>query len=107
MARITNLLKGIRIREQRHLVRRSDSRLRSSNCGDSTTASSKEANCVSAVQNDYNVILVEDAHSTFDRDSETAAQIIERHNKELGSLLANLKKMKDLPFVSPRREISI
>ena len=59
-----------------------------------------KANCVSAVQNDYNVILVEDAHSTFDRDSETAAQIIERHNKELGSLL-NLKKMKDLPFVSP------
>ena len=53
-----------------------------------------------AIKSEYNVTLVEDAHSTFDGDSETAAQMILRHNKELG-LLLTLKKMTDLSFVSP------
>ena len=59
-----------------------------------------QANCLSAVKHEYDVILVEDAHSTFDGDSETAEQMIRRHNKELGHLLT-LRKLKDLPFVSP------
>lgn len=59
-----------------------------------------KANCMGAIKSEYNVTLVEDAHSTFDGDSETAAQMILRHNKELG-LLLTLKKMTDLSFVSP------
>ena len=58
-----------------------------------------KANCLSAVKHEYDVTLVSDAHSTFDGDSETAEQVIQRHNAELGQLLT-LRKMADLPFVS-------
>ncbi|MFX0125978.1 MAG: isochorismatase family protein, partial [Candidatus Hodarchaeota archaeon] len=55
-----------------------------------------DTTCRRAVSLDYDVILVEDAHSTWDSDLLTAKQIINHHNSVLGGWFVSLKKTREL-----------
>lgn len=46
----------------------------------------------------YDVILVKDAHSTWDSSRFTAQQIIEHHNHILGGLFVTLKNEREINF---------
>lgn len=46
----------------------------------------------------YEVILVRDAHSTWDSGSLSAGQIIDHHNRVLGGWFVTLKDEKDVTF---------
>ena len=55
------------------------------------------ATCRRAFELGYEVILVQDAHSTYDSREFTASQIITRYNNELREKI-NLKEAKDITF---------
>lgn len=55
-----------------------------------------DATCRRAYSLDYNVILVGDAHSTFDSEVLNAQQIIAHHNHLLGNLFAKVMLTKDV-----------
>lgn len=46
----------------------------------------------------YKVTLVKDAHSSWDNDDLTAAQIISHHNRVLGDWFVTLKAVRDVQF---------
>jgi nicotinamidase-related amidase len=46
----------------------------------------------------YEVILVRDAHSTWDMGGMSASQIIDHHNNVLGGWFVTLKDEKDVSF---------
>lgn len=46
----------------------------------------------------YNVMLVKDAHRTWDSDTLSAKQIIDHHNEVLGNAFATLKETKEIQF---------
>ncbi|MHA2496055.1 MAG: cysteine hydrolase family protein [Candidatus Hodarchaeales archaeon] len=46
----------------------------------------------------YEVVLVEDSHSTWDSSDFTAEQIITHHNRVLGGWFATLTKERDIAF---------
>jgi nicotinamidase-related amidase len=50
-----------------------------------------------AAQLGYEVILVEDGHTTFDFEKMTAAEAISRYNAELGSILT-VTKSSEIEF---------
>ncbi|MFF2091838.1 cysteine hydrolase family protein [Paenibacillus sp. NPDC058174] len=56
-----------------------------------------EATCRGAVELGYTVTLVKDAHSTWDSGGNTASAIIDRCNKELGSIAA-VKTTEEISF---------
>jgi nicotinamidase-related amidase len=55
-----------------------------------------DTTCRRAFSLGYNVILVKDAHSTWDSPRFTAQQIIEHHNHVLGGLFATLKSEREI-----------
>lgn len=57
-----------------------------------------DTTCRSAFRLGYNTTLVRDGHSTYDSRIITAAQIIEHHNKVLGSWFAKLKTADEIVF---------
>ncbi|MDO3413279.1 cysteine hydrolase family protein [Saccharibacillus sp. CPCC 101409] len=57
------------------------------------------ATCRRAAELGYNPTLVGDGHSTFDESGETARQIIDRHNVELGDAGVRLKRAEEIEFV--------
>ncbi len=57
-----------------------------------------DTTCRRAVSLGYDVILVEDAHSTWDSPHFTAQQIIEHHNHVLGSWFTIMKNESDIEF---------
>ncbi|MFQ6126852.1 MAG: cysteine hydrolase family protein [Candidatus Heimdallarchaeota archaeon] len=57
-----------------------------------------DTTCRRAVSLGYDVILVEDAHSTWNSPHFTAQQIIEHHNHVLGSWFTTMKKESDIAF---------
>jgi nicotinamidase-related amidase len=57
-----------------------------------------DTTCRRACSLDYDVTLVEDAHSTWDRGSLTAAQIIAHHNALLCDWFATVKAERDITF---------
>ena len=57
-----------------------------------------DTTCRSAFSKNYNIILVSDAHSTWDKDDITSMQIINHHNGILGDWFAKLKKEEDILF---------
>jgi len=57
-----------------------------------------DTTCRRAFSLGYNVILVKDAHSTWDSSSLTAQQIIEHHNSVLGGWFATLKNEVEIEF---------
>ncbi len=57
-----------------------------------------DTTCRRACSLDYDVTLVEDAHSTWDRSPLTAAQIIAHHNALLGDWFATVKAERDIAF---------
>lgn len=57
-----------------------------------------DTNCRVARNLGYDVILVSDAHSTFDGPDVTAAQIIAHHNRILSSSTVVLQKAADILF---------
>jgi nicotinamidase-related amidase len=56
-----------------------------------------DATCRRAHELGYNVILVKDAHSTFDENGLTAAQIITQHNDALRDVI-NVEESNNLKF---------
>lgn len=57
-----------------------------------------DTTCRRAYSLGYEVILVRDAHSTWDSDRLSASQIIDHHNDVLGGWFATLKDGKDITF---------
>jgi len=57
-----------------------------------------DTTCRRAFSLGYDVILVGDAHSTWDSSSLTAQQIIEHHNSVLGGWFATLKNEREIEF---------
>jgi len=57
-----------------------------------------DTTCRRAFSLGYEVILVKDAHSTWDSSSLTAQQIIEHHNSVLGGWFATLKNEIEIEF---------
>jgi nicotinamidase-related amidase len=57
-----------------------------------------DTTCRQAYSLGYDVILVEDAHSTWSSDLLSASQIKEHHNRVLGGLFVTLRKVKDVSF---------
>ncbi|MFQ5758223.1 MAG: cysteine hydrolase family protein [Candidatus Bathyarchaeia archaeon] len=57
-----------------------------------------DTTCRRAFSLGYDVILVKDAHSTWDSMRFTAQQIIEHHNQVLGGWFATLKKEREIEF---------
>ncbi len=55
-----------------------------------------DSTCRKAFSLGYEVILVEDAHSTWDSELLTAQQIIDHHNSVLGGWFVTLKKTRDI-----------
>lgn len=53
--------------------------------------------CRSGVQLGYDITLVGDAHATFATDTQTAQQIVEQYNGELGAIVT-LKPAQDMSF---------
>src|SRR5205823_2908742 len=47
---------------------------------------------------DYEITLVEDAHSTWDREPFTASHIVAHHNALLGEWFATVKAERDIVF---------
>jgi nicotinamidase-related amidase len=56
-----------------------------------------DTTCRRAVSQGYQVTLVEDAHSTFDRDFISAAKVIEHHNRILAAFAAGDGRMSVVP----------
>lgn len=65
-----------------------------------------DTTCRRAFSLGYRVTLVEDGHSTWDDDGLTAEQIIQHHNRTLGSQFATLAKSSSL-FQQQRQRQSI
>lgn len=57
-----------------------------------------DTTCRRAYSLGYDVILVSDAHSTWNSPVLTAQQIIEHHNQVLGGWFATLKKEEEIEF---------
>jgi nicotinamidase-related amidase len=57
-----------------------------------------DTTCRRAFSLGYDVILVKDAHSTWDSSSLAAQQIIEHHNSVLGGWFATLKNEREIGF---------
>jgi nicotinamidase-related amidase len=57
-----------------------------------------DTTCRRAFSLGYDVILVKDAHSTWDSPRFTAKQIIEHHNHVLGGLFVTLKNEREIEF---------
>src|SRR5262249_1331711 len=57
-----------------------------------------DTNCRVARNLGYDVVLVSDAHSTFDGSGLTAAQIITHHNRVLGSSTVQLRETAEIAF---------
>lgn len=57
-----------------------------------------DTTCRRAFSMDYESILVEDAHSTFDSKILTAAEIINHHNGVLGGRFVQLKRTGEISF---------
>jgi nicotinamidase-related amidase len=57
-----------------------------------------DTTCRRAYSLNYDVILVKDAHSTWDTDLLTAPQIIAHHNAVLGGWFAQVKECSELNF---------
>ncbi len=57
-----------------------------------------DTTCRRAYSLGYNVTLVTDAHSTWDSDQLSAAQIIAHHNEVLGGWFAELKETDEIQF---------
>jgi nicotinamidase-related amidase len=57
-----------------------------------------DTTCRRAYSLGYDVILVKDAHSTWDTDLLSAPQIIAHHNKVLGGWFAKLKEVSEIEF---------
>jgi len=57
-----------------------------------------DTTCRCAFTLDYNIILVKDAHSTWDSHSFTAQQIIDHHNQVLGGWFVTLKNEGEIEF---------
>lgn len=57
-----------------------------------------DATCRQACSLNYDVTLVADAHSTWDRGTLSAAQIIAHHNSLLGDWFATLKQASEVTF---------
>ena len=57
-----------------------------------------DTTCRRAFSLGYDIILVKDAHSTWDSPLFTAQQIIEHHNRVLGGWFAALKNEREIEF---------
>jgi nicotinamidase-related amidase len=57
-----------------------------------------DTTCRRAFALDYDIILVQDAHSTWDSSQLTAQQIINHHNEVLGGWFVSLKNESDISF---------
>ncbi len=57
-----------------------------------------DTNCREACSRDYDVTLVSDAHSTWDRGQITASQIIAHHNSLLSDWFVTVKEEQDILF---------
>ncbi len=57
-----------------------------------------DTTCRRAYSLGYDVILVEDGHSTWDSDALEAPQIIAHHNNVLGSWFVELQKAAEIVF---------
>ncbi len=57
-----------------------------------------DTTCRRAYSLGYNVILVKDAHSTWDSTNLTAEQIIRHHNRVLGGWFATVKDENQIEF---------
>jgi nicotinamidase-related amidase len=57
-----------------------------------------DTTCRRAYSLGYDIVLVKDAHSTWDSSHLTAAQIIEHHNKVLGGWFATVKNENKIEF---------
>ncbi len=57
-----------------------------------------DATCRRAYSLGYNVILVKDAHSTWNTDLLVAPDVIAHHNKVLGGWFAQLKEASEIQF---------
>lgn len=57
-----------------------------------------DTNCRVANNLGYDVILISDAHSTFDGPDVTASQIISHHNRVLSSSMVTLQKAAEVVF---------
>jgi nicotinamidase-related amidase len=57
-----------------------------------------DTTCRRAFSLNFKVILIEDAHSTWDSPILTAKQIINHHNQVLGGWFVKLKKEKEIKF---------
>jgi nicotinamidase-related amidase len=57
-----------------------------------------DTTCRRAYSLGYDVVLVEDAHSTWDTEHLTASQIIAHHNSTLGGWFAKLEATRDIVF---------
>jgi nicotinamidase-related amidase len=60
-----------------------------------------DTTCKRACSLDYDVMLVADAHSTWDREQLSAAQIIAHHNSLLGGWFATVKQANEVTFNAP------
>jgi nicotinamidase-related amidase len=57
-----------------------------------------DTTCRRAYSLGYKIVLIRDAHSTWDSESLSASQIIEHHNNVLGGWFVTLKDEKDVLF---------
>jgi nicotinamidase-related amidase len=57
-----------------------------------------DTTCRRAYSLGYDVVLAEDAHSTWDTENLTAPQIIAHHNATLGGWFVTLKAARDITF---------
>ena len=57
-----------------------------------------DTTCRRAYSLGYEIILVGDAHRTWDSDSLSASQIIDHHNNVLGGWFATLRKNEEITF---------
>jgi len=57
-----------------------------------------DTTCRRAYSLGYDVVLAEDAHSTWDTEHLTASQVIAHHNATLGGWFAKLKAASDIAF---------
>ncbi|MBV7327513.1 cysteine hydrolase [Chloroflexi bacterium TSY] len=58
-----------------------------------------DTTCRRACSEGYEIVLVQDGHSTWSRDEMSAAQIIAHHNSVLGDWFAKLESAADVRFV--------
>jgi nicotinamidase-related amidase len=57
-----------------------------------------DTTCRRAYSLEYDVVLVKDAHSTWDSSSLTAEQIVGHHNRVLGGWFVTLKNQNEIEF---------